>query len=512
MEINDHRLIGGSEIVLSERRAPSTSLPRVAQRWDIPPIDERTVEVPQIFEGVRSKIVTTPFGERVLWGNRQATLILEETVAMLGKRRLLDGATLPLKYLNEVVPAIVRMGHGFKSLGGDARGIFGFATNLATVSADSAGGVVGYVDADDTRTNAEVRVLEMHEVGVHVVQTRIGGGTIKILPAALMRGDPDYQQIGWSEVGRIYLREPKRLAAEALAYILSGEWDKVGYTGVYAMERASGFADRHLRAVARLYGVEAVKQFRDIHPEMSASVERISNEKEVIENVNSYKPQGTKTRSTGRTNGPGEGGFSASEGARSIGEREREGLGESLRGGWRGSGEESAQGTFARSGEAKSSGELNPRLGSSTSARGSYLCLLPGSFREEGIPVPPESQAGHPDLQSRIVIQGQAAQHHVANVSQASQDIKEVTTLPATVSPEIAIAVKEHQRGTESKIESEVDTPLKLERPEMSAPAGVEVANRNQSFVVLERPSPDNNHAQEQSVELDYGEDHSFSF
>jgi len=68
---------------LSERIKPPERLPRVAHRWDVPPIDERTVDMRQVFDDVRSMIVTTPAGEQVLWGNRQATLILEEARALI---------------------------------------------------------------------------------------------------------------------------------------------------------------------------------------------------------------------------------------------------------------------------------------------------------------------------------------------------------------------------------------------------------------------------------------------
>src|SRR5262245_7593258 len=346
--VAESQFVGESEKAFSERNTPSGPLPRVAHRWDIPPLDERTAETSQILEGVRSRIVTTPAGEPVLWGNRQATVVLEVAVAQLTQRRsYIDGATLSAKSLGTVIELIRRVEERVPT---GARHLSDFATNLETLLSGAKGGVIGYVDADDTRTDAEVRMLEMHEVGVHLPQARLGKGSIKILPAAWMRGDPDYRQIAQSEVGRAYVREPKRLAGEAAAYVLSGEWDKLGYTGDDALKRALGFADRYLREVNRIYGVEAVKEFRDIRPEMSAVVERIVNES----SNNSPGTPGAKTRNTGGVGEPDGGSFARSDRARSIGERARQDLGGGLRAGWGGGGEESARGASARVGEAES--------------------------------------------------------------------------------------------------------------------------------------------------------------
>jgi hypothetical protein len=310
-------------------------------------MDERTAGLPQIFEAVRSKIVTTPAGERVLWGNRQTTQILESVLAAIKERQHnFNGVVLPVNLAEPVIQVIRNIRIPGLS---ESRHLSDLAANLESLATNAIGGVIGYVDADDTLTDAQVRTVEMHEVGVHIPQARIGNGTIKILPAAWMRSDPDYRQIGWSETGRPYLREPKRLAGEAAAYVLSGEWEKVGYTGANALERARDFGDRYLREVGKLYGVEAVKQFRDIHSEMLAVVERITDGNFDL----SRKRQEGESRNRGGTGGRDEGGLAKHYRARPIGERERQDLGGRLRAGWGGSGEESARGTLFRTGKAE---------------------------------------------------------------------------------------------------------------------------------------------------------------
>ncbi len=391
---------------LSKREKPSKRVPRVARRWDTPLIGNQPFDPYQTFEGVRSKIVTTPAGELVLWGNRQTTLILQQARAMLGNPDPFRGLALPRKGVDKIFPIILRVAHGHELRGGDARGLFKLAENLADLSASNEGGIVAYIDADDTRTNAEVRISEMHE-SVHVAQFRIGRGTINIVSAAWMRGDPDYRQITQSEIGQAYARQPTILAAESAAYILSGQGNRAGYNGVDSLERAVGFANRYLSEVARLYGVEAVKQFRDIHPEMSVSVERI------VTHGNSTQRAGSRNR--GRTQGRDGGGFAAIDGARSIGDQERQSVGEWLRAWWGRGGEERAPRSPARDREAEKSSWAIKLPYIETSKQ---LDLnLPGDISQSS----PGGQK--PQETPTALLKGAENDvHHAADISRAAQD------------------------------------------------------------------------------------------
>jgi len=289
---------------LSERKVLSKRLPRVAQRWDIPPIVERQTPVPVILEGVRSKIVKTPAGERVLWGNRQGTIALEEALVWAGAEPAqFFGLAESVKLLNKAIPLIQQLALNMASSGADGRGLIDLAKNLSSLTASAVGGAACYIDADDTRTNAEVRETEMHEAGIHLVQVRIGRGTIKLLSAAWMQADPDCRQIAKSQVGRNYAKDKERLAAEAAAYVLSGEYAKMGYSGFGALNRAQGFAERYLGEVASLYGIKAVKQFRDIDRQMAVSVERL------VDQYVRDKTQRNVPRRKGRAKGPDGRGF-----------------------------------------------------------------------------------------------------------------------------------------------------------------------------------------------------------
>src|SRR5215475_3313096 len=149
---------------LSTRIISSKRLPRVAHRWDIPPIVERQTPIPVILEGVRSKIEKTPAGERVLWGNRQGTIALEEALVWAGAERShFYGLTESVKLLNKAIPLIQGVAQNLASAGADGQGLIDFAKNLSSLTANSVGGAACYIDADDTRTNAEVRETEMHE-------------------------------------------------------------------------------------------------------------------------------------------------------------------------------------------------------------------------------------------------------------------------------------------------------------------------------------------------------------
>ena len=148
--------------------------------------------------------------------------------------------------------------------------------------------------------------------------------------AAWMQADPDYRQIAESEVGRNYVKDKERLAAEALAYVLSAAYAKMGYKGFGALNRARGFAERCLGEVASLYGIKAVKQFRDIDRQMAVSVER------VVDQYGRDKTQRTVPRRRGRTKGPDGRGFETSCGADSISEQERAALREYIREAWKG--------------------------------------------------------------------------------------------------------------------------------------------------------------------------------
>jgi len=323
-----------------------------------------------------------------------------------------------------LVSVISRVAHGQELLGADASNLSNLALDLDDLWAHSEGGVVVYIDADDTRTDAEVRTVEMHE-SVHVAQARIGRRTVKILPAAWMRGDPDYRQISQSEIGRTHVREPKRMAAEVAAYTLSADFNKVGYNGANALEHALGFAHRYLREVARLYGVEAVKKFRDIHPEMSAAVERAL--------THDTKTQRAESGNRGRTQGRDGGSLATSDGARSIGERERQSLGEWLREGWGGSGEEHAPRAPAGVGETEKSNETKSSLEDLKPRRvGSYLNSDLGLL----------SLAGHPDLQSQKA-------YSAAYVSQAA-DGGGLTALPAAVSSQTTKSMNGHYQRQQS--------------------------------------------------------------
>lgn len=249
--------------------------PRVARRWDTPLINDRQTLV-EILESVRSKIMKTPAGERVLWGNGQATVTLEKALVWAGAEPAhFYGLTETVNLLNKAIPFIYNVARKLDSEGSDGQGLIAFVKNLSSLTARAVGGAACYIDADDTRSDAEVREAEMHEAGVHLIQIRIGRGKLELLSAAWIRADPDFHQIATSKVGRFYLNDEARLAAEVAAYVLSGAHAKIGFVGSGALKRAQNFAGRYMRALAGLYGINAVKQFRDITPKMVEPIERV---------------------------------------------------------------------------------------------------------------------------------------------------------------------------------------------------------------------------------------------
>ena len=50
---------------------------------------------------------------------------------------------------------------------------------------------------------------------------------------------------------------------------------EMGYVGSGALNRARRFSEKYLGELASLYGINAVKQFRDIAPQMAVSIERV---------------------------------------------------------------------------------------------------------------------------------------------------------------------------------------------------------------------------------------------
>jgi len=230
----------------------------------------------EILESVRSKIMTTPVGELVVWGNRQATVTLEKALVWAGAEPAnFYGLTEMVKFLNKAIPIIDNVVQQMALAGADGQGLIDFINNLSDLTASAVGGAACYIDADDTRSDADVREVEMHEAGIHLVHIRIGRGNLELLSAAWMRADLDFHQIARSEVGRVYVKNLKRLAAEAIAYVLSGAHAKMGFKGPGALNRAQRFAGRYMGEVADLYGINAVKQFRDITPKMMEPIERV---------------------------------------------------------------------------------------------------------------------------------------------------------------------------------------------------------------------------------------------
>lgn len=374
---------------LSVRNVPSKRLPRVARRWDIPPIVERQTPVPVMLEGVRSKIVKTPAGERVLWGNRQGTVTLEEALVWAGAERAhFFGLAESVKLLNKAIPLIQQVAQNMASKGADGQGLIDFAKNLSSLTASAVGGAACYIDADDTRSNAEVRESEMHEAGIHLVQIRIGRGKIELVSAAWMRADPDFRQIAKSAVGRNYVKDKERLAAEAAAYVLSGAYAKMGYIGSGALNRAQRFAERYLGELASLYGINAIKQFRDTAPQMAVSIER------VVDQYGRDKTQRTVPRGKGGTKGHNGGGFETSGGADSISETERTALREYLQETWKG--RETAENAVAPTSSLEA---LKPGRGGTNHNSG----LNP---IQEDKPVVAEPPASHPSLQPQSVDPG----------------------------------------------------------------------------------------------------------
>jgi hypothetical protein len=236
--------------MLSIRKISSKRNRRVARRWDTPLINERLTLV-QILEGVRSKVMKTPAGERVLWGNRQGTVVLEEALVWAGAEPAhFYGLTETVKLLNKAIPFIDNVARKIVSEGADGHGLIEFVKNLSSLTARAVSGAACYIDADDTRSDAEVREVEMHEAGVHLVHMRIGKGKLELLSAAWMQADPDFHQIVRSEVGRFYANNVARLAAEAAAYVLSGAHAKMGFKGSGALNQAQRFAGRYMVELA----------------------------------------------------------------------------------------------------------------------------------------------------------------------------------------------------------------------------------------------------------------------
>jgi len=91
---------------------------------------------------------------------------------------------------------------------------------------------------------------------------------------------------------------------------------EMGYVGSGALNRARRFSEKYLGELASLYGINAVKQFRDIAPQMAVSIERVLDKY-------ANKTLRNAARGKGGTKGIIWRGFETSGGADSISEKER---------------------------------------------------------------------------------------------------------------------------------------------------------------------------------------------
>jgi hypothetical protein len=273
---------------------------RVAHRWDVAPIDERVASPRQTMEGMRSRLVP-PNRQRPEWvlqGNRQTTLVLESAIAkLIGQHVSLNGVHLKPERVTQLVSGL-RDAADRTSIG--TANFKDLAKKLELLLEKANGGTVGYVDADDTLTDDQVKTVEMHEIGVHVAQAKIGKSSTDILPADWIKSDPDYKQIVGTSIGERYAKNTNLLATEAAAYIFSGEWDKMGYRGPDAVQRAAAFARRYFTEVARIHGVWAVKQFSYIRPEFKSVAKEVINDTARGSEPGNQRVSGRPVQSGGR--------------------------------------------------------------------------------------------------------------------------------------------------------------------------------------------------------------------
>lgn len=125
---------------------------------------------------------------------------------------------------------------------------------------------VVFVDADDAVWASEIAKVTLHEL-VHIAQARVGNlEIVDLVSSEWAEKDPDYSLIAKARPLRHL--DPARRVTEAVAYILSGDRVRMGYTNdKFGMEAASDFVSRYFAEVAKKHGPFILSKFHHYHPD-----------------------------------------------------------------------------------------------------------------------------------------------------------------------------------------------------------------------------------------------------
>jgi hypothetical protein len=129
-------------------------------------------------------------------------------------------------------------------------------------------------DKDDPPLTYLKKLLR-HEA-THVWQYTINHKNPGLLGDKVIEADPDYSRLKRAFSAYYENIKPNEIVAEAVAFVVSGDWKKAGFTD---QEQGLKFINRFLSNVVIRYGEKVLDSLRLTHPTVKGAI------KEVIENV-----------------------------------------------------------------------------------------------------------------------------------------------------------------------------------------------------------------------------------
>jgi hypothetical protein len=273
--------------VVRERSTPPAEISRIRNHWRTERMEgalDTLSDLKEAWGNIRAEFRSRSVGEGCLYTNSQGIHAIKTTFELIQQKPYsgrVDALTTNLSGALEAIDY-------FRDMAGVLGGKAGASvSNLADLFEEAILDAVthkreGFAAIDTTVPGDKddppltyLKKLLRHEA-THVWQYTINHKNPGLLGDELIKADPDYPRLKRAFSAYYENIKPNEIVAEAVAFVVSGDWKKAGFTD---QEQGFKFINRFLTNVVLRYGENALDSLRLAHPGIKGSI------KEVIENA-----------------------------------------------------------------------------------------------------------------------------------------------------------------------------------------------------------------------------------
>jgi len=273
--------------IVTERSTPPAELIRIRNHWRTERMEgvlETFSDLKEAWGNIRAEFRGRANGEGRLYTNSQGIHAIKTTFELIQQKPYSGRVDALTTNLSGALQAIDYFRDQALVLGGKAGACL---NNLADLFEDAILDAMtnkreGFAAVDTTVPGDKddppltyLKKLLRHEA-THVWQYTVNHKRPGLLSDKVIKNDPDYPRLKRAFSTYYANIKPNEIVAEAVAFVVSGDWKKAGFTDE---EQGLKFINRFFSKVVIRYGENALDSLRSTHPTIKKTI------KEVMENV-----------------------------------------------------------------------------------------------------------------------------------------------------------------------------------------------------------------------------------